>query len=144
MSILQVAKASAVTVELTAKVIDAVRAMQRSHVGAVVVVEGHKVLGMFSERDLMLRVVLEQKDADTTEVHDVMTTDVVTITKDTRSEDAVRTMWERHIRQLPVIAEDGTVEGIVEIRNLFHEQVEDLNRELDSLASYIAQDSIGG
>jgi hypothetical protein len=53
-------------------------------------------------------------------------------------------MWERHIRHLPVIATDGRVEGVVEIRNLFHQRFEDLNQELESLESYMAADGIGG
>ena len=144
MSILQVAKAPTVIVEPGTKVIDAIRAMQGANVGAVAVVAGRKLQGMFSERDVMLRIVLEKKDPDTTEVQDVMTTNVVTISKDAKPDEAVQTMWERHIRHLPVVAGDGTVEGIVEIRNLFHERFEDMNRELDSLESYIASDSIGG
>ena len=127
-----------------ANVIEAIRAMQKANVGAVAVVEGGKLLGMFSERDVMLRVVLEKKDPETTEIRQVMTTDIVTISKDTKSDDAVKAMWERHIRHLPVIAEDGTVEGIVEIRTLFHERFEEMNREMDSLESFISADGMGG
>lgn len=144
MSILRVAKAPAVTVGPGAKVIDAIRAMQQANVGAVAVVAEKSLLGMFSERDVMLRVVLEKKDPDTTEVQHVMTTNVATISKDTKPDDAVKMMWERHIRHLPVIAPNGSVEGIVEIRNLFHERFEDVNRQLDSLESYMTSDGIGG
>jgi CBS domain-containing protein len=118
--------------------------MQQANVGAVAVITGKTLLGMFSERDAMLRVVLERKDPDTTKVEEVMTTNVVTISKDTKPEDAVNLMWERHIRHLPVIAQDGSVDGIVEIRNLFHERFEDLNRGIESLEAYIAADGIGG
>ena len=144
MSILRVARAPIVTLTPGATVIEAIRAMQKANVGAVAVVEDKKLLGMFSERDVMLRVVLERKDPETTDLRQVMTTDIVSISKDTKSEDAVKTMWERHIRHLPVIAEDGTVEGIVEIRSLFHERFEEMNREMDSLESFIAADGIGG
>jgi CBS domain-containing protein len=144
MGILRVAKAPTVVIEPDAKVIDAIRAMKRANVGAVAVVAETGLVGMFSERDVMLRVVLEKKDPDRTNVQEVMTRNVVTISKDTTSDDAVKMMWERHIRHLPVIAADGTVEGVVEIRNLFHERLEALNRELDSLESYIAADGVGG
>jgi len=143
-SILRVAKAPTVTVGPSATVVDAVRAMQQANVGAVAVVTGKTLLGMFSERDVMLRVVLERKDPDTTKVEEVMTTNVVTISKDTKPDDAVNLMWERHIRHLPVIAPDGSVEGIVEIRNLFHERFEDLNRGIESLGAYMAVDGMGG
>jgi CBS domain-containing protein len=92
----------------------------------------------------MLRVVLEHRNANETRVGDVMTTNIVAIYKDTPPEEAVTLMWERHIRHLPVVTRDGRVEGIVEIRNLFHERFEDMNRQLDSLESYIACDGIGG
>jgi CBS domain-containing protein len=144
MSLLHVAKAPAATVGPKATVMDAVRVMQQARVGAVAVIEDKRLLGMFSERDVMLRVVLEKKDPEATRVEELMTTDVVTISRDTKPEDAVKKMWEGHIRHLPVVREDGTVEGVVEIRNLFHEHFEDLARELDSLASYIAVDGIGG
>jgi CBS domain-containing protein len=100
--------------------------------------------GMFSERDAMLRIVLTKKDPEKTAVKDVMTTEVVAIRKDTPADEAVKLMWERHIRHLPVIRNDGKVEGIVEIRNLFHERFEDMSQELDSVESYIANDGIGG
>ncbi len=144
MSILRVARAAAATVGPQATVMEAIRSMQEANVGAVAVVEDGEIRGMFSERDVMLRVVLEERDPEATPVSRVMTTDVVTISRDTRSDEAVKTMWERHVRHLPVIAPDGTVEGIVEIRSLFHERFEEMSGELDSLESFVAADGIGG
>jgi signal-transduction protein with cAMP-binding, CBS, and nucleotidyltransferase domain len=117
---------------------------EENDVGAVVVLDNGQLQGMFSERDVMLRIVLEKRDPEKIEVKDVMTTDVVAIRKDAKPEEAVQLMWERHIRHLPVVREDGKVEGIVEIRNLFHERFEDMTQQLDSLESYIAMDGIGG
>jgi CBS domain-containing protein len=144
MSILRIAKAPIAAVPPSATVMQAVKKMNEANVGAVAVLSAGALQGMFSERDLMLRVVLNKKDPDKTFVRDVMTTDVVAIRKDTKPDDAVKLMWERHIRHLPVISEEGDVEGIVEIRNLFHEKFEDMTQELDSLESYIAADCIGG
>src|SRR6516164_1977723 len=144
MGILRLAKAPTVTVVPSATVMEAVRTMNDANVGAVVVLDGGVVQGMFSERDVMLRIVLENKDPQTTLVKDVMTTNIVAIRKDTKVEEAVSLMWERHTRHLPVIREDGQAEGIVEIRNLFHERIEDVSQQLDSLESYIATDGIGG
>jgi CBS domain-containing protein len=123
---------------------EAAKRMKESNVGAVAVLDRDVLKGIFSERDLMLRVVLEHRNANETRVGDVMTTNIVAIYKDTPPEEAVTLMWERHIRHLPVVTRDGRVEGIVEIRNLFHERFEDMNRQLDSLESYIACDGIGG
>ena len=144
MNILRIAKAPTVTVPPSATVLEAVQKMKDSNVGAVVVLDSGVLQGMFSERDVMLRVVLENKNPEATRVGDVMTTDVVAIRKDTRPDEAVRLMWERHIRHLPVVRADGKVEGVVEIRNLFHDKFEDMAQELDSLESYIATDCIGG
>jgi CBS domain-containing protein len=123
---------------------EAAKRMKESNVGAVAVLDREVLKGIFSERDLMLRVVLEHRNLNETRVGDVMTTNIVAIYKDTPPEEAVTLMWERHIRHLPVVTRDGRVEGIVEIRNLFHERFEDMNRQLDSLESYIACDGIGG
>jgi CBS domain-containing protein len=144
MSILRLVKAPIAAVAHTVTAMEAVRKMNDANVGAVVVLDGGVVRGMFSERDVMLRIVLENKDPQTTLVKDVMTTSIVAIRKDTKVEEAVNLMWEKHIRHLPVIREDGKVEGIVEIRNLFHERIEDMSQQLDSLESYIAADGIGG
>lgn len=144
MSILRIAKAPTAAVAPSATVIEAVKKMKEANVGAVAVLDGEALRGMFSERDVMLRIVLGKKDPEKTRVEEVMTTDVIAIRKDTKPDEAVKLMWERHIRHLPVVREDGKVEGIVEIRNLFHERFEDMAQDLDSLESYIATDGIGG
>jgi CBS domain-containing protein len=144
MNILRIAKAPTVAVPTTATVMEAVNRMKENNVGAVAVLDTGVLQGMFSERDAMLRIVLTKKDPEKTAVKDVMTTEVVAIRKDTPADEAVKLMWERHIRHLPVIRNDGKVEGIVEIRNLFHERFEDMAQELDSLEGYIANDGIGG
>jgi CBS domain-containing protein len=144
MSILRIAKVPTAAVPPSATVMEAVRKMKDNDIGAVAVLDDGILRGMFSERDVMLRIVLEKKNPAKTTVRDVMTTDVIAIRKDTQPDEAVKLMWERHIRHLPVVREDGKVEGIVEIRNLFHERFEDMTQQLDSLESYIATDGIGG
>jgi CBS domain-containing protein len=144
MSILRIAKVPTAAVPPSATVMEAVRKMKDNEIGAVAVLDDGILRGMFSERDVMLRIVLEKKNPAKTTVRDVMTTDVIAIRKDTQPDEAVKLMWERHIRHLPVVREDGKVEGIVEIRNLFHERFEDMTQQLDSLESYIATDGIGG
>ena len=101
-------------------------------------------LGIFSERDVMLRVVSENKDPKTTKMREVMTGPVLTIDKDTSTDDALKIMGERHIRHLPVVNEEGQVEGMLSIRHLLLDKVEHLTQELDSLEAYLAADGIGG
>ena len=143
MNLLKIAK-PAVTVSPTASVMDAIEAMKEATVGAVLVVNDAELKGVFSERDLMLRVVLEKRNPENTLVADVMTSPVVTIRKETRPDDALQTMWDRHIRHLPVVDAEGRVEAMVSIRHLLHDKVEHLTQELDSLEAFITADGIGG
>jgi CBS domain-containing protein len=143
-NLLKLAKVQGVSVGSVATVMEAIEAMSKASVGAVMVVDGEELKGVFTERDVMLRVVLEKKDPNTTSVSDVMTSPVVSINKEKTTVDAVlKTMSERHIRHLPVLS-DGKVEGVISIRHLLQHKVENLTNELDSLEAYISADGIGG
>jgi CBS domain-containing protein len=133
-----------VTVSKTATVLDAIQAMAGAKVGSIAVVDGNILEGIFSERDVMLRVVAEGRDPKTTTVEEVMTSPVQTIQKRTTGEEALRIMVQNHIRHLPVVDETGQVQAMVSMRSLLEEQVEDLHQQLDSLESYITADGIGG
>ncbi len=145
MSLLRVAKAPTVAVTPETTVIEAIRKMEKAGVGAVIVLdENNRVQGTFTERDVMLRIVLGSRDPETTEMEEVMTTGVVTIQPDSDANEAVRKMWDNQIRHLPVVQQDGTVKGIVEVQDLFHERFENMTQELDSFAAYIGFDGSGG
>jgi CBS domain-containing protein len=143
MNLLNIGK-PAVTVPPDATVMDAIRVMEKATVGAVVVVEKGAIKGMFTERDVMIRIVGTKKDAEQTLVADVMTSPVLTIPKETSADDALKTMWERHFRHLPVVDKEGKVEGMLSMRHLLHTKIENLTQELDSLEAYITADGIGG
>src|SRR5690242_12859571 len=98
MGILRIAKASTAAVTSSATVMEAVRKMKDANVGAVVVLDNGVLQGMFSERDVLLRIVFEKKDPERTRVKDVMTTNVIAIRKDTKPDEAVKLMWDKHIR----------------------------------------------
>ena len=125
-------------------VMDGIRAMEQATVGAVLVVDDDQVKGIFSERDVMLRVILKGKDPGTTLIGDVMTSPVLMIQDSTTEDDALKLMWRRHVRHLPILNASGQVEGVVSIRHLLHDKVENLTRELDSLEAYFSADGIGG
>ncbi|HEX4997054.1 MAG TPA: CBS domain-containing protein [Terriglobia bacterium] len=136
---------SIVTVSRYATVLDAIHAMAGAKVGSVVVVDDDNLVeGIFSERDVMLRVVLEGRDPAQTQVDEVMTSPVVTISSQTSTDDALQLMLHAHIRHLPIVDYRGHVREIVSMRSLLEEKIEDLTVELDSLGSYIAADGIGG
>jgi CBS domain-containing protein len=118
--------------------------MDRENIGALAVMEGDTLEGIFSERDVMLRVVLEKRDPEKTRLGDVMTSPVETITRQASSEDALKMMLEKHIRHLPVMNKEGKAVAMLSIRNLLHEQVQDLTDQLGSLEAYFTADGAGG
>ncbi len=144
-SLLKLASVRAARVDSSATVMEAIDAMSKAAVGAVLVLEGDVLKGVFTERDVMLRVVRENRDAETTPVKDVMTSPVASVRKDEANpDDILQTMLEGHFRHLPIIGEDGKVEGVISIRHLLQRKVEDLTREVDSLEAYMTADGIGG
>lgn len=147
MGLLKIAHVPPATIDAGQTVLDAVRVMAKEGVGAVAVLEtGEKVelCGVFTERDVMLRVVLQKLDPEHTKVRDVMTSPVATISEDLSAEDAFNQMVERHMRHLAIVSSEGVLLGMLSIRNLLEHLVEDLQRELHSLDQYISNDGPGG
>jgi CBS domain-containing protein len=111
-----------------------------------VIEKGERVelCGVFTERDLMLRVVLQKLDPEQTKVRDVMTSPVTTIPENMTAEDAFNQLVERHMRHLAIVSPDGELLGMLSIRNLLEHLIEDLQRELHSLDQYLCNDGPGG
>jgi CBS domain-containing protein len=118
--------------------------MAERGVGAVGVVDAGALQGIFTERDVMLRVVLKQRDPTTTKISDVMTSPAETIDDDTTEEDALVHMLERHVRHFPIVAKDGSLKAMLSIRNVLEHRVDELARELHSLDQYLSNDGPGG
>ena len=133
-----------VTINRKATVMEAIRLMANARIGSVVVMTGDRIEGIFSERDLMLRVVLASRDPNGIQMEEVMTSPVQTIPKRTTGDEALKIMLDAHIRHLPVVDDSGRIFGIVSMRDLLERKVGDLEEQLDSLKSYIAADGIGG
>jgi CBS domain-containing protein len=144
MSLLKIAQVPPPVVELSASVLEAVEVMAEHGVGAVGVVEDGTLRGIFTERDVMLRVVLKERDPKLTKVGDVMTSPAQTICDDTTEEDALVHMLERHVRHLPIVAKDGKLKAMLSIRNVLEHRVDELARELHSLDQYLLNDGPGG
>jgi len=147
MSLLRIAHVPPATVEPGATVFEAVSVMAREGVGAVAVVEKaakSQLQGIFTERDVMLRVVQQERNPRETQVGDVMTSPVEAASEETTAEEALTLMLERHLRHLPIVASDKQLLGMLSIRNLLEDRVEDLKRELHSLDQYLSNDSPGG
>jgi CBS domain-containing protein len=110
-------RSSLVTVEATATVHEAVKTMAGKAIGAVLVVEDEKVAGIFTERDLMNKVVGRDLDTRTTRISDVMTRDLKTARVDDEAIDCLELMAEGGFRHLPVVDGSGRPIGMVSQRD---------------------------
>mgnify|MGYP003499496080 FL=1 len=120
-----------------APVLDAIRLMAEAHVGAVLVMDGPRLVGILSERDYARKVVLQGRSSSDTPVQDIMTANVLTTTSLDTSDRCMQMMTEHRIRHLPVVDGDDVV-GIISIGDLVKAVIEDQRSELDSLQRYIA------
>jgi CBS domain-containing protein len=117
-------------------VIDAVNVMNDHHVGSVLVVEGGYPVGIFSERDVLVRVVAAHRDPRQTLIRDVMTTRLHTATPDDTLLDVMRLMTERRCRHVPVM-EGEMLLGLVSIGDITKATQHNLRQEVRELSSYI-------
>lgn len=106
------------TVEPEATVLRAAMVMNEHRIGGLVVVEGERIVGMFTERDVLQKVVAQQRDPAATRVADIMSTEVVCCTPQTSIDEARMAMKNRRIRRLPVIGGDGHPCGMISIGDL--------------------------
>jgi CBS domain-containing protein len=127
-----------------ATVLDAVHLMIAETVGALAVTEEDRLVGVFTERDLMKRVVARGLDPRTTPVSEVMTTGVRTVGDETSVPQAIDMMRTGHFRHLPIVDEDGRIKSMVALRYLLYDVMDDLEAKVDSLEGYLMQDSRGG
>ena len=123
-------------VEADQSVLEVASYMTRRVIGAVPVLEGGRVVGMFTERDLMTRVVVPGKDPSQVLVKEVMTRDVVIAHPDERYTDCIEKMRKVHCRHLPVV-EDGRLLGTVSLRDLLAVNLEERESELRYLTEYV-------
>jgi CBS domain-containing protein len=98
-------------------VFDAVKKMSAERVGALLICEEGYPVGMFTERDLMTRVILDRRDPAATLVQDVMSRDIVIVEPATLAEEAMAVMTQRRCRHLPVVVGDKVV-GLISIGDL--------------------------
>lgn len=109
----------------------AVRAMSKANVGAAVVLDRHELVGILTERDVMVRVVALGLDPADTQVNAVMTSAVATVTPSTRLLDAMKLMAERSFRHLPVV-DRGQLCGLISMRDLTEAVIRAQTEELTS------------
>jgi CBS domain-containing protein len=130
------AKQGTVMVGTKDTVLEAVRRMDAANTGSVVVLEGNRLAGIFTERDLMQRVVLKGLDIATTPVSDVMTRDLVYTEPSQPASEAMTKITQHRCRHLPVVDGDRLV-GLVSIGDLMKEFSEEQTVEIEFLKEYI-------
>ena len=132
------AKGNAVvySIEPSATVFEAVALMAEKNVGALLVMEGEKIVGMVTERDYARKVVLLGRSSSDTPVRDIMTAPVFTVPPDCTVHDAMQVMTERRVRHLPVVAGDA-VQGVVSIGDLVASVIEEQRHHIADLETYI-------
>jgi signal-transduction protein with cAMP-binding, CBS, and nucleotidyltransferase domain len=124
------------SVEVNETVAGVARQMADVRVGAILVLQNGQLRGVFSERDLMLRVVLQRLDPETTPVWTVMTSEVTTIDESASLEEAMEAMHRHSCRHLPVLRA-GKVAGFLSMRDLMDFQLARQAEELQHMHAYI-------
>jgi len=117
-------------------VYDALKLMADKNIGALLVLEGERLAGIFSERDYARKVILRGKSSRELSVADVMTMDVVSVRPDQTIVDCMELMTDRRIRHLPVL-EAGRVVGIISIGDVVKSVISEQKETINHLEEYI-------
>ena len=120
-----------------APVIDAIRLMAEKRIGALLVMQGGRMVGIVSERDYARKIVLQGRSSATTPVSEIMTGQVVSVRLDDTADRCMQLVTDRRIRHLPVLDGDAVL-GVVSIGDLVKAVIEDQQVEIDQLQRYIA------
>jgi CBS domain-containing protein len=124
------------SVEPQLTVAEVAHRMAELHVGAILVMDGGELKGIFSERDFLVRVVVGGRDPNATAVCEVMTSNVFTIDATVGMEEAMETMRVHNCRHLPV-TEEGRVVAFLSMRDLMNFALEQKTEELHHMRAYI-------
>ena len=115
----------------------ALQLLAQHEVGALVVMDGGRLVGIVSERDYTRKVALQGRNSRETKVADIMTAQVLTVTPGTGTRACMALMSERKIRHLPVVDGD-TVLGMISIRDIMDDIIADHEATIAQLESYIS------
>ena len=135
---LLVAKGGAVwTVPPEVSVYEAIALMAEKEIGALVVKDVIRVVGMISERDYAREVILKNKSSKTTPVQEIMTKEVIYVSPETRIEECMALMTKYSVRNLPVMAENSLV-GMISIGDVLKEVIAGKEFLIDQLTNYLS------
>jgi signal-transduction protein with cAMP-binding, CBS, and nucleotidyltransferase domain len=125
------------TVSGKASVLEAIGIMSEANVGAIVIQDGEKPEGIFTERDYLRKIALKGLSSKNTAVTDVMSSPLITIGLSDMTHDAMETMTNRHCRHL-IVTEAGKMVGIVSLGDLVKRLLHEKEAEVEQLSSYIS------
>lgn len=120
-----------------ASVLDAIKVMASKKIGSLIVMENNKLCGIITERDYAHKVIVKGRSSEKTLVSDIMSTGVITTTSDQTVTHCMELMSTNKIRHLPVV-DDGTVVGLISIRDLVTAIISDQQEEIEHLEHYIS------
>ena len=126
-----------IAIDPDSAVIDAIRLMAEKRIGAVLVLQGTRLVGILSERDYARKIVLQGRSSATTPVRDIMTTEVISVGLADTADHCMQLVTNRRIRHLPVL-DGNSVLGVVSIGDLVKAVIEDQQVEIEQLQRYIA------
>ena len=124
------------TIAPTASVFDAVKLMAEKNIGALVVMEGEKIVGIITERDYARKIVLMARSSKDTPVRDIMTASALYVSPLHRSEECMALMTENRVRHLLVI-DNGKLIGLLSIGDLVKETISEQKFIIQQLERYI-------
>jgi CBS domain-containing protein len=124
------------TVKPDDTVFDALKLLADYEVGALMVMEKGKLVGIVSERDYTRKIALQGKNSKETPVREIMTKNVLTVSPETRTRPCMTMMSEKKIRHLPVM-DGSTVVGMISIRDIMDDIIADHEATISQLESYI-------
>ncbi len=124
------------SVEATQSVLDALKVMAEAQIGAILVTENVRIIGIYTERDYLYKGELEGRSAKNTKIKDVMIPQMITVTNDTTVDQCMALMKQYRIRHLPVVENDQLV-GLVSMRDVMLAAIENRESEIRGLENYI-------
>jgi len=127
---------NAVSVQQDAKVYEALKIMSDKNIGSLVVLEGEKYVGVFTERDYSRKVILEGRHSDEITVGEIMSTGLPSVKPDDTIERCMLLMSDKNIRYLPVF-DNGQLAGIISISDVVTETILQQKETINQLQSYI-------
>ena len=125
-----------ITVEAGASVFDALQLMADNNVGALVVMDGDKLIGIFSERDYARKVILKNRFSRDTSVREIMTGNPILVTPESEIRECMRLMTDHQVRHLPVV-DNGNLVGIISIGDVVKWIIEAQADSIQFLEKYI-------